>query len=96
MAILIYLGDIIYLNILGQPIVILNSKEAIADLLDTRGVIYSDRPTLAVLSNWLAVHVPVFSSRTNWLFYSIKGWLRLGSTDASLRRGDAHSTGLYL
>ena len=52
-----FLGDVIYLNVLGQPIVILNSKAAIADLLDARGAIYSDRPTLAVLRNWL-----VFSS----------------------------------
>src|ERR1700761_7663889 len=70
MAILIYLGDIIYLNILGQPIVVLNSKEAIADLLDTRGSIYSDRPTLAVVRNWLSLPIIHSASRFSLLFCS--------------------------
>ena len=38
------LGDIIYLNVAGQPVVILNSQKVAADLLDRRAGIYSDRP----------------------------------------------------
>jgi len=37
-------GDVVYLHVLGQGLVFLNSPEAVFDLLDKRGSIYSDRP----------------------------------------------------
>ena len=37
-------GDIIYLNVVGQPMVVLNSHKVAGDLLDRRSRIYSDRP----------------------------------------------------
>ncbi|KAI0060310.1 cytochrome P450 [Artomyces pyxidatus] len=43
-------GDVIYLNALGQPMVILNTQKVAADLLDRRAGIYSDRPRLIVAS----------------------------------------------
>ena len=33
-----------YLNIVGQPIVVVNSRKVAKDLLDKRSGIYSDRP----------------------------------------------------
>lgn len=42
-------GDIIYLEVVGQPLVILNSANAAKDLLDKRSSIYSDRPHLVRL-----------------------------------------------
>ena len=33
-----------YLSVWGQPVVFLNSRQAAYELLDKRGVIYSDRP----------------------------------------------------
>ncbi|KAE9379474.1 cytochrome P450, partial [Stipitochalara longipes BDJ] len=39
-----YKSDIIYLNFMGQPAVILNSAQAAVDLMDKRSAIYSDRP----------------------------------------------------
>ena len=42
-------GDVIYLNAMGQPIVILNNPSIAAELLDRRASIYSDRPTLIVM-----------------------------------------------
>ncbi|CCO32962.1 O-methylsterigmatocystin oxidoreductase Short=OMST oxidoreductase [Rhizoctonia solani AG-1 IB] len=36
-------SDIIYLNLIGQPLVILNSAQAASDLLEKRSSIYSDR-----------------------------------------------------
>ena len=36
-------SDVLYLNLLGADHVILNSSEAISDLLDKRSSIYSDR-----------------------------------------------------
>ncbi|KZV75180.1 cytochrome P450 [Peniophora sp. CONT] len=43
-------GDIIYMNAAGQPMVILNSPEVAAELLDRRAGIYSDRPAMIVAS----------------------------------------------
>ncbi|KAI9454069.1 cytochrome P450 [Lactarius psammicola] len=39
-------GDVMYLNALGQPIIVLNSLKAAAELLDRRAAIYSGRPRL--------------------------------------------------
>lgn len=39
-----YKSDVIYVNILGQPVVVLNSVQAAVDLLDKRGSNYCDRP----------------------------------------------------
>ncbi|ROW06201.1 hypothetical protein VMCG_04577 [Cytospora schulzeri] len=47
-------GPVVYLNMLGQPLVILNSAKAAQDLLARRGAIYSDRPRL-VLAGELAL-----------------------------------------
>ncbi|TRM58284.1 cytochrome P450 [Schizophyllum amplum] len=42
-----YNSDLIYVNMLGQPIVVVNSLQAAVDLLDKRGSIHSDRPQFA-------------------------------------------------
>lgn len=39
-----YNSDILSVNILGQPVIVLNSVRAAVDLLDKRGANYSDRP----------------------------------------------------
>jgi hypothetical protein len=41
-------GDVVYLHVLGQGLVFLNSPEAAFDLLDKRGSIYSDKPSLVM------------------------------------------------
>lgn len=53
-------GDIIYLEVLGAPMVILNSSKACNDLLEKRSSIYSDRPRLTMINeivgwsfNWI-------------------------------------------
>jgi len=38
------LGELIYLNAAGQPIVVLNSQRLAMELLDQRSGIYLDRP----------------------------------------------------
>ncbi len=45
------LGDLIYLNVAGLPIVIINSPKAAVALLDRRAAIYSDRPRNIVASD---------------------------------------------
>jgi hypothetical protein len=42
-------GDLTYLNVAGQPVVIINSRKVAADLLDRRSAKYSDRPRNAVI-----------------------------------------------
>ncbi|CAE6539432.1 unnamed protein product [Rhizoctonia solani] len=50
-------SDIIFLNILGHKIVILNSAEAASEILEKRSALYSDRPSIPMvtdpsLMNW--------------------------------------------
>ncbi|TFK64540.1 cytochrome P450 [Pluteus cervinus] len=42
-------GDVVYLHVFGQGLVFLNSPEAVFDLLDKRGSIYSDKPQLIMI-----------------------------------------------
>lgn len=44
------IGDVNYLEVLGQPLIVLNSYTACKDLLEKRGSIYSSRPRLVLLS----------------------------------------------
>jgi len=44
-------GDLIYLNVAGQPMVIINSPKVGVALLDRRATIYSDRPWYIVASD---------------------------------------------
>ena len=41
--------DILYLNLLGKDMIILNSTKTISDLLDKRSKIYSDKVSIQVL-----------------------------------------------
>lgn len=50
---LTYPGPLVYLNVAGQPIIVLNSHKVAADLLDRRASIYSDRPPNIVASDML-------------------------------------------
>ncbi|KAJ6484798.1 cytochrome P450 [Mycena sanguinolenta] len=46
-------GPVVYLNIAGRPIIVLNNAKAAADLLDRRALIYSDRPGNIVASEMM-------------------------------------------
>ncbi|KAJ7493621.1 cytochrome P450 [Mycena latifolia] len=56
-------GPVVYLDIAGQPIVVLNTPKAAADLLDRRAGIYSDRPKNIVASELMAGGLLVVLSR---------------------------------
>lgn len=43
------LGDIVYLNVLGSPVVVLNKFEHAHELLDKQGSTYSDRPRMVYI-----------------------------------------------
>ncbi|KNZ78681.1 O-methylsterigmatocystin oxidoreductase [Termitomyces sp. J132] len=44
-------GDVIYLEMLGRPMIVLNSVKAAVDLLDKRSANYSDRPSFPVFKS---------------------------------------------
>ncbi|KAF9527232.1 cytochrome P450 [Crepidotus variabilis] len=43
-------GNMVYLDLMGQPAVVLNSRQLASELLDKRSAIYSDRPVLEMAS----------------------------------------------
>ncbi|RXW20872.1 hypothetical protein EST38_g4984 [Candolleomyces aberdarensis] len=45
-----YGSDVIYLNIMGNPVVVLNSLAACKELLETRSSIYSSRPNMPMMN----------------------------------------------
>ena len=47
---MVKIGDMIGLNMFGQPVIILGSSKAAIDLLDKRSACYSDRPELPMAS----------------------------------------------
>ncbi|KAG5730241.1 O-methylsterigmatocystin oxidoreductase [Termitomyces sp. T112] len=49
-------GEIVYIQILNQPMVILTDLEAARDLLDKRSSIYSDRPRFVLFSDLMGWH----------------------------------------
>ncbi len=46
----------IYMNIMGQSILVLGSVERITDLLEKRSVKYSDRPRMTMLNELYVLH----------------------------------------
>ncbi|KAJ7769578.1 cytochrome P450 [Mycena maculata] len=56
-------GPVVYLDIAGQPIVVLNTPKATADLLDRRAGLYSDRPRNIVASEIMTGGLLVVFSR---------------------------------
>jgi hypothetical protein len=43
-----FAGDVMYLEVFGKPMVVLDTHEAAVDLLEKKGSIYSDRPEFPV------------------------------------------------
>lgn len=44
-------GNVVYLSVFGNPIIVLNSIEGARELLDKRGAAYSERPPTPLMSN---------------------------------------------
>ncbi len=47
------LGDTMYLNVLGQSIIVLSSTKAVADLFEKRSAIYSSKMTTTMVHDLL-------------------------------------------
>lgn len=46
---LLYVGDVVHVQTLGQHVIILDSAKAVKDLLERRSTIYSGRPSTVML-----------------------------------------------
>lgn len=53
------IGDIMYINILGQPMIVIGSVDIALELMDKRSGIYSDRP-FSTLDDMLVLLTSVF------------------------------------
>jgi hypothetical protein len=51
--IILTLGDIVYSHILGQHVIIISSVQVARDLLEKRSAIYSDRPFLRAIEEYV-------------------------------------------
>ncbi|KAI0027871.1 cytochrome P450, partial [Vararia minispora EC-137] len=63
-----FAGDIVYVNLAGQPAVILNSQRVAADLLDRRAMNYSGRPRSIVASQLMCrgLHLALDGHTARW------------------------------
>lgn len=59
-------GDVMYLEVLGKPIVVLSSEEAASDLLERRGANYSDRPAFPIYERCVPTMPGLPSNITNY------------------------------
>lgn len=61
-------GGVVYVHVLGVGIVFLNTAEAAIDLLDKRGSIYSDKPSLMMSGELCVTHSLVLIMAYSSLF----------------------------
>jgi hypothetical protein len=59
---LIFAGDLIFLNIMGQPAVLVSSRKVASDLMEKRAIIYSDRPYMV---RHAQIQIPVLLHRNS-------------------------------
>ena len=55
-------GRITYLHVVGQGLVFLNTPEAVFELMDRRGAIYSDKPNLIMVGELCVRTIPLLST----------------------------------
>jgi hypothetical protein len=63
-------GDLVFVRLLGQEIVVINSQRVAEALLDKRSRIYSDRPYIATLEPYVLLtflHLIIMEYRQVWL-----------------------------
>ena len=82
-----YLGDVAYINVLGQHMVILNSSKAAVDLLDKRSATYSDRPILMMCGELVGWNRSLALTQYGPRFREFRKFMgRLIGTRASMER----------
>jgi len=95
-------GPLVYVSMAGQPIVILNSKKTVEDLLDRRAAKYSDRPRILVGREYLTRNLDmVLISHTERLVKSTQHTLIFSCLDfihrwRKMRRASETALGLRM
>ncbi|KZV76223.1 cytochrome P450 [Peniophora sp. CONT] len=61
-------GDVVYLNVAGQPTLVLNTQKAAAELLDRRAATYSGRPRFIVRNQFMCggMFIPFETHNDRW------------------------------
>ena len=49
-----FAGDVIYVRVFGNPVIVLNSAEAVSDLFEKRSANYSSRPVRTMVNELCA------------------------------------------
>ena len=81
-------GDIVYLRILGQDLLFINSYEVATDLLDKRSTVYSSRPHI-VMVHELYERLPSSASVPIPSLTVLQTEMGLGTLHDPVRRGMA-------
>ena len=82
-----HLGDVTYINVLGQDMIILNSSKAAVDLLDKRSATYSDRPILMMCGEIVGWNKSLALTQYGPRFREFRKFMgRLIGTRASMER----------
>jgi hypothetical protein len=79
-------GDLMYFNVLGQPIIVVNSLEDARELMEKRGNIHSGRPK-DVMNYTVCVHGRKMRAKTDLIGRGL-GWVGIGM---SFLRSQGHS-----
>jgi hypothetical protein len=74
------LGDIVYINVAGQPIILLGGYQVANEILDKKSAIYSDRPTMELAGE--------LSGFNKWI-----GFLKYGPRWKEMRKYMHHAIG---
>lgn len=72
-------GDVIYINIFGNPMIILNSAKAAKELLDRRGAKYASRPVRTMVMELYDSATKQHCTEKNSRF-DLKAWAGIGSS----------------
>ncbi|KAJ7596168.1 cytochrome P450 [Mycena floridula] len=51
-----YASDVLYLEVFGKPLIILNSAQAITDIMEKRSAVYSDRPDMHMVNDLMCFY----------------------------------------
>ncbi|KAJ7290010.1 cytochrome P450 [Mycena rebaudengoi] len=79
-------GQILHLNIMGQPMIILSAVESATDLLDKRSSTYSDRPHLVMAGDLVGFNLSMALSPYNDRYRHMRRLLRPKLSKAGLER----------
>ncbi|KAJ7192206.1 cytochrome P450 [Mycena pura] len=78
-------GDLVYLSLLGQHFMIVDTYEVAHDLLNKRSAIYSTRPHLTMAGELVGLNLGLLSAPLSSRFNEIRKLLHKGYSQASIR-----------